>query len=91
MKGLYSMTEKELKGLHKHSIFNEEEIKKSTVCGCFYCGTVLNVKDIDDFRTEKNGLKTAWCPICGIDAVIGDACGVLINKNLLIEMNNYFF
>ena len=91
MKGLYSMTEKELKELHKHSIFNEEEIKKSAVCGCFYCGTVLNVKDIDDFRTEKNGLKTAWCPICGIDAVIGDACGVSINKNLLIEMNNYFF
>ena len=91
MKGLYSTTEKELKELHKHSIFNEEEIKKSRVCGCFYCGTVLNVKDIDDFRTEKNGLKTAWCPICGIDAVIGDACGISINKNLLIEMNNYFF
>ena len=49
------MTEKELKELHKHSIFNEEEIKKSTVCGCFYCGTVLNVKDIDELYASKNG------------------------------------
>ena len=75
------MTEKELKELHKHSIFNEKEIKNSKVCGCFYCGNILSIEEIDDFRTEKNGLKTAWCPICGIE----------VNKNLLIEMNNYFF
>ena len=85
------MTEKELKELHKHSIFNEKEIKNSKVCGCFYCGNILNIEDITDFRKEKNGLKTAWCPICGIDSIIGDACGVEVNKNLLIEMNNYFF
>ncbi len=34
---------------------------------------------------------TALCPIGGVDAVIGDASGVLITKAFLTEMNRGWF
>ena len=39
---------------------------------------------------EKDGFKTAICPICGIDAVIGDA-SVGISAELLEAMNAHYF
>ena len=47
--------------------------------------------DVSDYTFEKNGKKTAWCPFCGIDAVIGDASGYEITEELLKEMNEVFF
>ena len=39
---------------------------------------------------EKDGFKTAICPICGIDAVIGDA-SVEITAELLEVLNEHYF
>ena len=39
---------------------------------------------------ENDGFKTAICPICGIDAVLGDA-SVEITAELLEEMNSHYF
>ena len=39
---------------------------------------------------EKDGFKTAICPICGIDSVLGDA-SVEITAELLEAMNEYYF
>jgi hypothetical protein len=39
---------------------------------------------------EKDGFKTAICPICGIDAVLGDA-SVEIIAELLEAMNEHYF
>jgi hypothetical protein len=39
---------------------------------------------------EKDGVKTVICPICGIDAVLGDA-SVEITAELLETMNEYYF
>ena len=39
---------------------------------------------------EKDGSRTAICPICGIDSVIGDA-SVGISAELLEEMNEHYF
>jgi hypothetical protein len=39
---------------------------------------------------EKDGVKTAICPICGIDSVLGDA-SVEITAELLEKMNGLYF
>jgi hypothetical protein len=39
---------------------------------------------------EKDGVRTAICPICGIDSVLGDA-SVEITAELLEAMNEYYF
>ena len=85
------MTREELDRVHKHSIYNEEEVLKSKKCGCFYCGNIYIPMDVRDYMAERNGQKTAWCPFCGIDAVIGDASGYEITEELLKEMNEVFF
>src|SRR5579872_940716 len=60
-----------LKEAHKLSIFNKEWIKKSEVCGCFYCQTIFGPDRIMEWTDNGHpkGL-TALCPNCGIDAVI---------------------
>ncbi|MBV5300186.1 MAG: hypothetical protein J0649_00155 [Methylococcales bacterium] len=40
--------------------------------------------------TENDGMLTATCPICSIDAVLGDS-SVAISAKLLEAMNHFFF
>jgi hypothetical protein len=37
------------------------------VAGCFYCVTVFDVQEIDEWI---DGGQTALCPHCGIDSVL---------------------
>jgi hypothetical protein len=86
-------TEEYLREAHKYSIFNNDWIKNSEMCGCFYCQTVFEpdkIMDWTDIGHDKGA--TALCPNCGIDAVIRS------NKNLpvrdtvfLAEMHSYWF
>lgn len=87
------MNKKTLREIHKHSFRNEDEIKRSKYCGCFYCKTIFEAKEVKDahFATEKSGGKTAWCPYCNIDALIGDASGIVLSQKLLNEMHEHFF
>ena len=39
---------------------------------------------------EKDGFKTAICPVCGIDAVLGDA-SVEITAEILESLNAHYF
>jgi hypothetical protein len=81
-----------LKAVYSHSIRNEESIRKSNLCGCFHCISIFPVADIklSQMVVEKDGVKTAICPICGIDSVIGNA-SVEITAELLEAMNEYYF
>ncbi len=81
-----------LKAVYSNSIRNEESILKSNLCGCFHCISILAATDIklSEMMVEKDGFRTAICPICGIDAVIGDA-SVEITAELLEEMNSHYF
>ena len=81
-----------LKAVYSHSIRNEESILKSDFCGCFHCISIFPVADVKSsaMMVEKDGCKTAICPICGIDSVIGDA-SVEITAELLEEMNEHYF
>ena len=81
-----------LKAVYSHSIRNEESINNSDFCGCFHCISIFPVADVklSDLIIEKDGHRTAICPICGIDSVLGDA-SVEITAELLETMNEYYF
>ena len=80
----------ELNVFYSHSIRNEESILKSDSCGCFHCISIFPAIDIKETVVEKDGFKTAICPICGIDSVLGDA-SVEISAELIESMNEYYF
>ena len=82
----------ELNAIYSHSIRNEESIRKSNLCGCFHCISISPVADVklSEMVVEKDGSRTAICPICGIDAVLGDA-SVEITAELLEALNEYYF
>lgn len=72
----------------KHSMRNREEIERSKHCGCYYCTTVFDTSEICEW---VDGGLTAICPHCGIDAVIGDASGITIDRRTLKIMNKRYF
>lgn len=39
---------------------------------------------------EKDGFKTAICPVCGIDSVLGDS-SVEITAEILEVLNEHYF
>ena len=75
------MTKEEIKnllyGLHHTTFRNKKQIDESKECGCFYCKSTFKPEAI-----------TRWC---GIDSVIGDACGCNVTPDLLELMNLQFF
>ena len=81
-----------LTAVYSHSMRNEESILKSDFCGCFHCISIFPVADVKSsaMMVEKDGCKTAICPICGIDSVLGDA-SVEISAEILEMMNEYYF
>lgn len=82
----------ELNAFYSHSIRNEESILNSDFCGCFHCISIFPVADVklSEMVVEKDGFKTAICPICGIDAVLGDA-SVEITAELLEALKEHYF
>lgn len=71
------------KSFHKHSIRNKEEILASKGCICFYCKMECIPTDVVEWVDK--GSITALCPNCGIDALIGDASGIVITPDILEE------
>lgn len=77
---------------HKHASFNQSEILKSSMCGCFSCMRIFNPKEIYDWTDPSDGRESeALCPYCGTDAVIGSASGYPIDNEFLAAMNTYWF
>jgi hypothetical protein len=74
---------------HKYSSNHREQLLKDTKCGCFYCLTIFNPKEISDWVEDISG--TAICPYCGIDSIVGVSSGYPITKEFLQKMNNYWF
>jgi hypothetical protein len=67
-----------LQAAHHHCTRNEAELATSSLCGCFYCLRVFYPAEIEDWTDDESrdqGPRTALCPKCGIDSVIGDASG----------------
>ena len=84
------MTEKKYERYYalagKASLENWESVKKSKMCGCYYCCSIFPSSEItDDWIPDSHG-RTVLCPKCHIDSVIGDASGIPIRKDVLEEL-----
>lgn len=77
-----------IKEAHKHSSDHKEELKNSTVIGCFYCKNFVKFNEIKEWIDKGD---TALCPRCGIDSLIGSDSGYPITKRFLNAMNAYWF
>lgn len=77
---------------HMYSIYNDEPVKKSDMCGCFYCCRVFPASEVDETITEPgNRPDTALCPYCGIDSVLPDADWKDLSPEFLDKMYDHFF
>lgn len=80
--------EDRLEAAHKHSIFNREELQRSSLCGCFYCFATFSPAEVSEWIDEG---QTAVCPKCPIDSVIGSASGFPITQDFLHCMHDKCF
>ena len=77
---------------HTHSFKNRKQVLASKFCACFHCGEIFDPSRVNEWTDGPNEDQTALCPVCGIDAVIGDLSGYDIgNKQFLDEMKKYWF
>ena len=61
-------------------------------CGCFSCKSIYSASEVKEWcDNDGRGDKTALCPKCGIDSVLGDATFVELTPELLELMNMLFF
>jgi len=68
----------------KESIYNFNEIKKSSKCGCYFCIRVQDSKDVVDFCDDGT---TGLCPNCGVDSLLPNET----NLDTLAELNEKWF
>lgn len=73
----------DLQSAHRHSMKNRTELESSNACGCVHC---LGLFAPDEVRKWTDEGQTALCPKCGIDSVLGSACGFELNDSFLREM-----
>lgn len=77
-----------LRDAHRHTLHNRLEIEASQLCGCCACMTIYPAADI---VVWADGGVTAICPLCGTDAVIGDAAPPALTTGLLADLNRLYF
>lgn len=77
----------------RHCFSNFQEIQKSDECACFYCRSRFKPSDIKQWASHPlpELPKTAICPNCGIDSVLGDASGLMLTDALLSFMRKEWF
>jgi hypothetical protein len=77
---------------HHHCIAHQEEVMASDLCGCFYCLRIFSPREITEWLEEnKRSGKTAFCPYCCIDAIIGSRSGYPITPEFLGAMQKHWF
>jgi hypothetical protein len=95
---MHSLSLGDQESLHRLSSGNRDALRGSARAGCFYCCEIFSPNEIKDWvdgrQVETGSLDdgiTALCPRCGIDAVLPEAAGVTLNKDLLVEMRAHWF
>ena len=68
---------------HEHAFRQREVLEHSDGCGCFYCFKTFPTSEITTWVDDD---KTAICPRCGMDSVIGSASGYPLTKVALRKM-----
>ena len=75
---------------HMLSFDNADSVQASQMCGCFCCQEIFPASEVTRFLDETPG-RTALCPHCGIDAVLGDASGVEVSEDFIRKMHKEWF
>ena len=65
------------------SIHNRAIIERSVKAACYDCCCIFEAAKVQDYVDEED--DTALCPICGMDAVLGDASGLPIEDTSYIR------
>ncbi|MCC8196535.1 MAG: hypothetical protein LIO49_07035 [Ruminococcus sp.] len=76
---------------HDWSFKNMDSLTNDKICGCFYCCEIFKPSEIEEYIEECDGGRTAVCPHCGIDSVIGESSGFPVTKEFLTRMKRYWF
>jgi hypothetical protein len=86
----------DLVAAHAHCFRNRSELGCSGIAACFYCFRTFSPTEIvfyaDDYH-EGVWMKkaTAHCPFCIVDAVLAEASGVPLTRDVLQAMHDYWF
>ena len=75
---------------HKFSSNHQTTLMRDKICGCFHCLKIFHPNEITDWIQDKED-KTALCPYCGIDSVIGESSGYPITTKFMTQMNQHWF
>jgi hypothetical protein len=73
---------------HRHSSVHQAEVLASDACACFFCLQHFAPGEITEWVDDG---KTALCPRCGIDAVLGSAGPYPLTPAFLRAMNAAWF
>lgn len=79
----------------KHSYMNFLEVKASQLAGCYHCKRTFTTDIIEEDKhcmaSTPHGTQepTVFCPLCGIDAVIGDASGYPVTTKPFLDYMYY--
>lgn len=88
------ITDEYLEEAYRQSFENGAAIQKRVQqCGCFHCGQIYSSEELDDtcFMTERSGKTTAFCPYCGVDAVLCEDSGFPITREFVAAMCRKYF
>lgn len=70
------------------SFKNREMVEKSAKCGCYNCCKIYDAKLVWEYVDDG---ETALCPMCYIDSVLPDTCGVKLDGEMLKKLQEKWF
>ncbi len=94
MTGDIAFHEEALVDAHQHCSIHDDEIAASSLCDCFYCLAICPLAEVTELLGDRiHGVagRTALCPKCAIDSVIGSASAHPINEVFLGAMRRRWF
>ena len=77
----------DMRKAHKYTNENYKMLQHEQNCRCIYCRKEFSSLRIDEYT----GDNTALCPMCGIDAVIGELSGYKFDDDEALMMHTFFF
>jgi len=85
-----TLSQNELKALHKLCFRNEHMVRNASRAGCFCCLEVFPTSAIDEWQPDQHS-QTACCPHCSVDSVLADDEIVKLSHDLLKQMQTRYF
>ena len=85
-----TLSQTELKTLHKLCFQNERLIQDAKQAGCFCCLEVFPTGSIREWLSDHLS-QTACCPHCGVDSVLADDENFKLSQDLLKQIQTRYF